>query len=372
MRFDVIILSLGRPQSRQVLARHIASDSHISLHEALALVEKPPFLFKQNVSEQERDTITHSLEKMEIQFTVALTDQNIVNKVHTSGSGDFKVEPAMPHSPPTEIIQQLPPRHEHRIEFISQETPAVKSFLSKNRRNISLLCVVLLVCGTAYFIFNERKTSFRIPVLTSTGKSAMHTGSDTALAKPISIDELLQQEPAGKRAVIPAANVLECENYCDSALERQQDTEEAIKFYRFAISFNPYNLKAWQGLILTYRIAEKISDANQMEKKMSTLFGKDLSSIRNIVAPYGVLSEYSIDNIGTCRISYASMIKKRDELEEEAFNLLRALFIQHHYNAIVLYATTSRGCGLLVKVFANNIPSTIATFRATADITIIQ
>jgi tetratricopeptide (TPR) repeat protein len=230
--------------------------------------------------------------------------------------------------------------------------------------------VILIIAGV--FTYQKADRSFRLPFFLKTGKISPSNPKDTARPVPVSIDSYVHQDSIKNRIKIPPANKKQAESYCDSAALLARDIEKAIRFYSLAVSFNPYNLNAWQGLVLAYRAAYRSQEADETEARMKRLFGKNLFSIRNIVKPYGRLVEYSIDEKGTCRIAYTSSTLVRADLELETFRLLRALAVEKNFPTVVLYAATQKGSGMLVRIQTADFPLTVAEYKEKAMITFIQ
>jgi tetratricopeptide (TPR) repeat protein len=175
-----------------------------------------------------------------------------------------------------------------------------------------------------------------------------------------------------KRASVKATEKKASRQYADSARQYADDVNQAIKFYKIAISFNQYNLKAWQGLIVAYRNAGMTKEATEARKKMEELFGREISTIREVVAPYGELTDYSLDHSGVCRIEYRSKLRKQPELERETYLLIRAVLVKQHCNTVSLYASTGTGSGLLVRIDTRGFPSSVSAYKKRAAITFVE
>jgi len=134
--------------------------------------------------------------------------------------------------------------------------------------------------------------------------------------------------------------------YVDSARTLGSNPESIIAFYKLAISFNPQNLAAWQGLLQAYRDLGMDADARSTEEQMRKLFGERVESINLAVKPFGELIDTYI-NDGTYRVEYRSSKRSKDDITRDVFLLTRAVRTVCSCENISIYASTGTGKGLL-------------------------
>jgi hypothetical protein len=211
------------------------------------------------------------------------------------------------------------------------------------------------------------------PILSkkSNTQSAKTKGSASKM-ETVEDEDMQRSSESSEKKPFSSPEKKRSEVYADSAAHLCQDYECEIKFYRIALSFNQYNLKAWQGLIAAYKGARKWAEAEQAERQVKELFGEKVFSVEEIVKPYGVLSRYVRDENGVCRIEYRSQSLKRFELEKETYFLIRALLAQQNCDIVSLYAVTGKGKGMLVRIKPEKFPSRISDYLKTASISFIE
>ncbi|MDR0305923.1 MAG: hypothetical protein LBI42_03690 [Chitinispirillales bacterium] len=155
--------------------------------------------------------------------------------------------------------------------------------------------------------------------------------------------------------------------YVDSARALGNNIEFSVAFYRAAISFNPQNLAAWQGLLQAYRDLEKEAEAIETEERMKKIFGDRVESINSIVNPFGELIDTYRDD-GTYRVEYKSNKRSQKDIIRDVFLLTRAIRNICDCENISVYASTGAGKGLLSHSGINTSSHSLNAFSSQAQI----
>lgn len=177
-------------------------------------------------------------------------------------------------------------------------------------------------------------------------------------------------KPVHKTKIRPRSRVskkqkLESTAYVDSASDSHGRYDIMIRFYMIAISFNPYNIQAWYGLIAALEEAGRSEEAQKARRRMEQLFGREIFDVRKLVAPYGTLIDFSSHG-KRCRVEYRATPTTRDELERDAYQLARAFRAEDKCRELVLHAETGLGSGMVTRIKLDPFPQTMSHFRREA------
>ena len=241
--------------------------------------------------------------------------------------------------------------------------------------NVIILAGIVIVIIIVFTIGKGGKVKIKPTGPVLTGKSEIKPGNVKGRPSKVPINnekETLKRDRSKKEEVSASPAKRNSDAYTDSAVHICEDYECEIKFFRIALSFNQYNMRAWQGLIAAYRGAGRRAEAEKAERQMKELFGEKVFNVEEIVKPYGSLSRYDRDEKGVCRIEYRSQSSKRSDLEKETFYLIRALLAQQNCTMVSLYASTGKGEGMLVRIKADRFPSRISDYVKNASISFIE
>jgi len=156
--------------------------------------------------------------------------------------------------------------------------------------------------------------------------------------------------------------------YVDSARTLGGDPESIIAFYKFAISFNPQNLAAWQGLLQAYRDLGRDADARSTEEQMRKLFGERVESIDLVVKPFGELIDTYVNDAGTYKVEYRSNKRSRNDITNDVFLLTRAVRMACSCENISIYASLGTGRGLLGHSGPSTSVHSLSAFSSQAQI----
>jgi hypothetical protein len=156
--------------------------------------------------------------------------------------------------------------------------------------------------------------------------------------------------------------------YVDSARASGNSLESTIAFYRIAISFNRYNLAAWQGLLQAYRELGRTEDVRETEEQMRAIFGDRVTSVADLVKTFGTLQDAYMNDDGTYRVEYRTMRRGRNDITREVFNMTRAVRAACGCDNVTIYAVTGAGRGLIVHTGPGTSVHSLPTFTSQADI----
>ncbi|MDR2727525.1 MAG: hypothetical protein LBB56_00200 [Chitinispirillales bacterium] len=170
------------------------------------------------------------------------------------------------------------------------------------------------------------------------------------------------------RKEVSAQHKQQANDYVDSAKTTGADMESIVAFYKAAISFNPQNLAAWQGLLQAYRDLDKPADASRTEEQMRKIFGDRIESISLIVKPFGELTDTYINGDGAYRVEYKSNKRSKNDITRDVFLLTRAIRTVCSCEDISIYASTGTGKGLLCHSGQNTSVHSMSAFSSQAQI----
>ena len=157
--------------------------------------------------------------------------------------------------------------------------------------------------------------------------------------------------------------------FLDSArAQGNNNLETVVAFYKAAISFNPQNLAAWQGLVQAYRDLGKESEAREAEEQMRKIFGGSVDDIASLVKPYGELLDTYKSGGGTYRVEYRSNKRSKKEIMNDVYLLTRAVRGICSCQDISIFASTGAGRGLLSHSDSNTSVHSSAAFSKQAKI----
>lgn len=392
MNFDVIIVKIPKPQIKKVLAHHLAADPSVSLQKALSLLDNLPVVYMRDLSAKELETTLKQLAKMEVQCQV-VESKNPLDGIKKSKDSQKGIPSAAKKAQDESNISERKAkvlstmRSGQRVTFKSSPSrsnqPEQKKPEKKRSVVINLLLLIIIGAVISFVVIAGKNKTFKIkskgPLISKSGtdhkKAKKNRSSQTRDLTDAAQEEGEDQKDTGeetKKKPMTSSQKPSSDSYTDSATMAGNDYTRAIKFYKIAISFNQYNLRAWQGLLSTYRSARMYKEAEETENRMAELFKEETFSIGEIIKPYGVLSGYNRDEHGVCRIEYRSNSEKRPFLEKETFHVIRALIAHESCQSVSLYASTGKGKGMLVRVSTQSFPSSFSGYTKHAQISFIE
>ena len=380
MNFDLIVIKLTKPHLKQVIAHHIAADPSISLQNALSRLDNLPLVYKKDLSFEELEKTTLQLQKLGA-VCRAVESKNPLEKL-TAGKKPVENE-IKAGTEQKQGLQTSGVKYNEQAGKISERVKyfntVSKTDTHKKKKSITVKSTILvgsiIIIAFIFLIGKNKKIKVQTPgPIVSKKSSAQSVKIKDSISKMQTgeSEDKLNSNNVNKKSPSSSPVKMRSEEYADSAAHLCQDYECEIKFYKIAISFNQYNLRAWQGLIAAYRGARKFTEAKQAEKRMRELFGEKVFTVEEIVKPYGILSRYVRDKNGVCRIEYRSQSVGRPDLERETYFLIKALLVQQKCTIVSLYASTGKGKGMLVRIKPEKFPSGISDYVKKASISFIE
>jgi len=198
------------------------------------------------------------------------------------------------------------------------------------------------------------------------GQDDASTQSAQSVAAPAAASA--QQNGDMRRDEVNSRQKQQANAFVDSAKARTGDKDACIAFYKIAISFNRYNLPAWQGLLQAYREQGRVGEANETLEQMTTIFGDQVMSVTALVKPFGNLLDAYMSGDGTYRVEYQTKKLAKDDVLREVFNMTRAVRSACSCRNISIYAATGAGRGLLAHSKKETSVHTLSAFSQQAEI----
>jgi hypothetical protein len=392
MKFDVLITRIGNPKAGNIVSRHIAHETGVSIQVALSQLGSLPVAYSSGVDIDTAKLLIRQLDKIGVVAHAAEVQPQMPPR-HASyladkPAGKPQVVEPLPALPPVPIPAAAPPQTPlQEIPPIEEPTPAVPSV--KRFRWVwwaaGVLAALALIFAASRGMFNWHRAfdlDWSKSGLTSSDNTVHKAGSAPgANRRPDSLAKSDSGETDSIRASaadsmfdslhIPPEQIRMAEAFLDSAAAAQT-MKQAISFYKFAIAFNKKNVAAWRGIDDVYKRAGLDDEKTKVEEQMTKLFGEAVFSVASIIDSYGRLTSLSTAQEGTLRMQYRAKHGDTDNALLDAFHLMRDLRPTCNCSAISLYAKTGDRTGLLVYERMESLPLTFEKFRNEARITILK
>lgn len=401
--YDLTVTALSGSKAQLMVARLMASRASVPLHEAMEIVKHPPVRIFTGLNTREAEQLAGTLSRFGVQFSYSLSKKQPEHQsppIITSPAPDQKSN-SVGETPArrttsggpddlSEILSQnhTPPKPKPAI-FSSPEKKAAPQSTSQfrfrlmpptqgpDRKKVLIVQGVIVVVLLAFVVlglmnFTEKESRFRVaktrpPVAISSGAGAQNSSAQRAAKSGSG-----QQRQQGASRQISHADASKAQSLVDSAEAVSSDYLRAINFYKVAISFNEYNLNAWQGLTETYRSAGMIKEMHQAQKRMNDLFGQSISSVSSLIKRYGELTDAWLTESGTYRVEYRSRSVGKDNLLQETFTLTQGLRNICNCESISLFASSGPGRGMIVHTRLSSPLSSLREFKKHATITFLD
>ncbi len=422
MSYNLIITHVPPPRARSVLARHIAQNPAISLQRALELLNEVPFVYSQKLSREQAARQIAGLRKMGVQLRVEESEiQNASPKDKTLPEKNELESPVLKedasqgelNEPQRRLNHDSPDQDNKNHSELPQQTqmesyteevnePKPPDSLRKTEKNQALehgthkagskLKHIDILRATDSKRVKKRTVFFRFMLVIALlgvlslllyhadkGKEYQIASEGPVLVKKTNADNssssasrkkqrrVSEEKKRAQRIHVGPVRKAQSIMYVDSAVHAA-DLMKRINFYKVALSFNRYNLDAWFGLINAYKEAGMIKQALDAEKQMQALFGEDIDQVHSIVGRFGRLIDVAGPNDGIYRVTYKTAKGSKSELEKETFLLARALRPNCDCTTLILYASTTKGAGLLARIPTKGFPDSFSGYKSHAKI----
>jgi len=235
---------------------------------------------------------------------------------------------------------------------------------------ITSIAVGVLVLLGVMVLFLPKKNKFTVNTSAAVliKKEKKPAAAKPSKSAPAPAAAPARQNNGGQRNSVSNQQKQQASAYVDSAKASGNDRENCVAFYKVAISFNRYNLPAWQGLLQAYREQGLEAEANETLEKMTSVFGDEVMSITALVKPFGDLMDAYMTGDGTYRVEYKTRKTAKDDVQREVFNLTRAVRSACSCRNISIYASTGAGRGLLAHSTQETSVHTLSAFSKHAEI----
>ena len=386
--YDIIITKIPSDEARKLLARQLARNPSVSMTEAMGILERLPAIFMREVADHDVPEMQSRLRSMRVESKALLRRRDPLTEpvsrsaavhvgevAHASAGGD----PAPRSSVPNRIAPPAP-----RVVFDSIAPPTSPT---KSKLLGGLITVLILLAAIVGTIFVLQHPEVLNPPSLTNGSVPVSSLDAQGRSKEESVDKEdvrsgdpeippAESAPADsgenerRGSSVTAEDQRLSDSYLDSAMHAKGSF--ARQYYHLAISLNPDNVKAWNGLIAVCRAENDPVAADSVSAEMNGRFGHAFDYISDIVHPFGDLVNYSTDTAGVCRIEYRSRGRGRENLENETYELVKALAARRDCSEISLYASTGKGVGMLVRIKTVLIPPIAREFSRVAMITYLE
>jgi hypothetical protein len=384
MKFDVLITGIGNPKARNIVSKHIAHETGVSIQVALSQLDTLPVPYASGLGKDEAQMVVRQLNR--IQVTAHLVEaQPSMAPQRGSYLGDkpFVKMPEPPKPAPQPPHKQEPdaaPVAPQRLEVTTRKKVSAALWWAAGA-----LAVILVVFAATRGVFNwnhafaldwsksglaQGDNARRTPA----GKPAPQDAQDTLAKSDSSAADSQRQMPRGAApdtASPPPEQAQMAEAFLDSA-QAAATLRQAIAFYKFATSFNRKNVAAWRGLRDSYERAGMEREQRDAEREMAKLFGNDVFSIAKVVEPYGTILSLATTADGTFRVEYRARKAGDGNALLDAYHLMRDLAPPCKCSAISLYAKTGQRAGLLVYARTESLSQTFERFKNDAQVTVLK
>jgi len=136
------------------------------------------------------------------------------------------------------------------------------------------------------------------------------------------------------------------------------------KTYRFAISFNRQNLRAWLGLLECFEKTGESQKAGEIRGEMRQVFGEDVFTLMRIISPHGSLENLTTQG-NVCRITY-NRSNLQNAVHQELFAI--ASNLAGSCRRTVIFAQEGANVGYMISVDLSNLPKTLDEFQQKIEI----
>jgi tetratricopeptide (TPR) repeat protein len=383
MKFDVLIIGIGDPKARNIVSKHVAHASGVTIQNALSMLDNLPVAFATSVTNDEAQLLIRQLDKINVaaRMVDARPPQPIFRGGYLADKPKTKSQPE-PNTPSVVPIHTKTPRSPDLIPPSQNgNLTAKKKIAAITMTGAAILFVLLLVFATA------RNKVNRSPILnldwSKSGlaqqgleKKKVRQKASTRIPRG-SIDDkaVSRSDTSGSDKAAPESDIPPTDEqkqtaqaFLDSA-QAAGSLDEAIKFFKFAIAFNKKNASAWQGLLDVYKSAGMENEAKETEERMKELFGDNVFSIAKLVEPYGTTVAMSRTQDGAYRVEYRSFETDQENALFKSYQLMRTITPLCRCKAVSLYIHTGGKKGLLVYIKTQPFPESYRDFKTTASIT---
>lgn len=376
MRQDLIITSIKNDHAKTIIARLLSQKQQMPLQQALQIVNRPPFVFLINLSIEEVHYYVSQIQSIGVLYKLA-NSQKPQEESHVSVPAQntkVNLQRSVPNVNSTRDSLTTNQILKRSIEFKNKPESKINHYFSslennekpKKRPKIVSYIIILLLFGlpvALIFISINQKSSLFL---------SKYTGEIDSTSVLKDQEKTEKNKKAKKNPTISSANRVKSDSYVDSAEVYADVFEQAVNFYKLAISINKYNYKAWYGLVNTYTNAQRYDEVKEAQEQMKIIFGDQILTINSIVEPYGTIMNTRINEDNSYYLEYKSEASNKKALMNEIFQIIRALKPECSCSSISIFASQTAGTGMVVHIKKEAIFNSIEEFKNTASITYLE
>ena len=138
------------------------------------------------------------------------------------------------------------------------------------------------------------------------------------------------------------------------------------KTYRFAISFNRQNVRAWLGLLNCFENANDAQKTNEIRSEMREIFGEDVFAIIRLSELFGTLEDLTIRG-NNCKITYTRK-NRQAQPARELFLITSSIANITPCRRLTVFARESITSGRTISVELSKFPRTFEEFEKTVTV----
>ncbi|MDR2578542.1 MAG: hypothetical protein LBC70_07025 [Chitinispirillales bacterium] len=379
-KLDIHVTSIPDRKAQEAIAEIIAESPSISLETARIMAERPPILLYRNVAPKEAEQYVSKLKSLGIGFKLSKAEEVPDQpEEEAGGSAQPADDPIAAHlrTAGTGTRTHIEPRNIHsdahagrtglgNIEKMEKESKkkSLKAALITAAAFILLALLIHLLPQQNRFASNTSSTPARAAAAQNENRAGEH-----AQTAPQQNQQTAPQSKDRLRREISNTQRQQSNAYVDSARTcGSGNMERCIAFYRTAISFNRFNLAAWQGLLQAYRDSQMANEALETKVQMKELFGEEVMSVTSLVEAFGEVVDAYLNDEGAYRVEYKTQRRSKDDVLREVFNMTRAVRTACNCQNISIFASTGAGRGLLAHSTPQTSVHTLAGFMRQAEI----
>lgn len=375
MKYNLLITRIQNERTKIILARQLAQNPAISIQKANEIVESVPFTLYNNIDTEELKTHINLLKSLEVSFNVVkVTDSS--EKKPDEFQKQVLPEQTKPEKPQNETTDPLDKKNsgiDKKINKLSQHSSVILDQVNSREHKATTLVIGIIVVIFILIILSilGNRPKFKITKKRVLPQRTVEQNSHSE-KEGVNTDKSSQDYKPVKREKVSNAQLQKSRSFVDSASIYSNDINNAIKFYKIAISFNRYNINAWYGLVDAYKSSGMLEEMVSAKEEMLHIFGKNIFSVSDIIGQFGELEDAQMAEDGVYRIEYMTREKQKDKIFSEIYTILKALNSKGGYQQISLFAKKGPGRGMVIHINKNTSTVTLSKFRETASVTYLD
>lgn len=375
MKYNLVITRIQNERTKKILARQLAQNPVISIQKANEIVEAIPFTLYKNINTEELKTNINHLNSLEVSFNVVKVSDSSEKKPDKIQKQVLpeQTKPEKPENETTDPQDKKNSRIDKKIKKLSQHSSVILDQVNNRENKATSLVIGIIVVIFILIILSilGNRPKFKITKKRVLPQRTVEQNSHSE-KQGVNTDKSSQNYKPVKREKVSHEQLQKSRSFVDSAMTYSNDINNAIKFYKIAISFNRYNVNAWYGLVDAYKSSGMLEEMVSAKEEMQHIFGKNIFSVSDIIGQFGELEDAQMAEDGVYRIEYMTREKQKDKIFSEIYTILKALHSKDGYQQISLFAKKGPGRGMVIHINKNTSTVTLSKFRETASLTYLD